>query len=777
MTTPRDGYERYLTEKLWDWIPEIYRTEDGLADNPGVLRGLVESLGPALATARRSVDRLWEDQFAEFADDWALPYIGALVGTRLVNALNRRGRRADVARTIHYRRRKGTITVLELLIRDIAGWDGVVVESFRRLGRTVHRLDPPQVGPGATPAGRVTRTPPFGCADLRRVRGGDLVDGPFDEYSHAADVRLIRGFRGRYNIPKLNFHLYRRQPFAVHFATPVSLGANRYTIDPSGRDIDLFRPSQHGADECVRPVEWQLAAPIPCRLLAAARYALTAAGVPPALLPALTGILGVTFDSEARLRATLATLLTPAQFAVSIYPILAASILPDSPKFNLLGPALAFSLALDSTGAPTGDEFIVPANLGDWGATLNFATGLQIAVDPLRGRVLLLRALDPGAALFVPTYHVGLFGAVGATSSSRSDTVITSGVTHFPDGGLTVGPVAGFNLLPSGVQQFDNSKTYRPSTPAPGLLDNVTQLVMQAQDQERPYVILTPDGTGTFTFRAQPKLNPNDPAEVRELTLDGLWLGVIPPNLAPQAVAGPSVPATPVPTAIALDGVFDRVIVRRCTLDPGGEQARTVPTQVMPIPYVQLKIIGEVAQLIIEHSIVGPVAEAGTADPCSATALTITDSIVHSIDPAIDAIRTRIAGVDIERTTVFGDVTVDHLEASETLIQGLVEVTDNQHGCFRFSAANDGSSLPQQFESTLFAPQVPDYVFRSLRFGDSAFAQLSDSAPDTIARGAENRSEIGVFSALLTPIRQDDLSAKVFEFMPFGLIPQFINET
>jgi hypothetical protein len=52
------------------------------------------------------------DQFPEFCDDWALPYIGDLVGTRLVNALNRRGRRAGVVRTIFYRRRKGTLTVL-----------------------------------------------------------------------------------------------------------------------------------------------------------------------------------------------------------------------------------------------------------------------------------------------------------------------------------------------------------------------------------------------------------------------------------------------------------------------------------------------------------------------------------------------------------------------------------------------------------------------------------------------------------------------------------------
>ena len=109
-----DRFERYYTEKIWEWIPAVYKDEDGLAANPDVLRSLVEIIATQAATARRSIDRLWEDAFIELCDDWAVPYIGDLVGTRLVHALNRRGRRVDVARTIFYRRRKGTPRVLEV---------------------------------------------------------------------------------------------------------------------------------------------------------------------------------------------------------------------------------------------------------------------------------------------------------------------------------------------------------------------------------------------------------------------------------------------------------------------------------------------------------------------------------------------------------------------------------------------------------------------------------------------------------------------------------------
>jgi hypothetical protein len=166
-------------------------------------------------------------------------------------------------------------------------------------------------------------------------------------------------------------------------------------------------------------------------------------------------------------------------------------------------------------------------------------------------------------------------------------------------------------------------------------------------------------------------------------------------------------------------------------------------------------------------------------DPGAIEKLIVRDAIVQSIDPASPAIETRLGTVELERVTVFGDVAVNRLFASEALIQGLVKVTDNQHGCFRFSATRDDPAkrLPQQFESHLFAPRMPNHFFVSRRFGDPGYAQLSETAPAAIVRGAENRSEVGAFNSLLNSIKLDDLKAKVNEFMPFGLIAQYINET
>jgi hypothetical protein len=55
-------------------------------------------------------------------------------------------------------------------------------------------------------------------------------------------------------------------------------------------------------------------------------------------------------------------------------------------------------------------------------------------------------------------------------------------------------------------------------------------------------------------------------------------------NLAPQAVADETVPATPVPTVIAIEGVFDQVIVRHCTIDPRGELAATTKAALKRLP-------------------------------------------------------------------------------------------------------------------------------------------------------------------------------------------------
>lgn len=701
----QDGFERYYAEKIWEWIPSTYRHEDGLADPPYILRAIIEILARQAAIARRTSDRLWEDQFIQTCDDWAVPYIGNLLGTRLVGSPNRRGRRVDVARTIFYRRRKGTLIVMEALIQNITEWEGVVVESFKRLARSRHRLDPKP----ARFIGPLTRTPPGGSADLRFGRAGEVLDGPFDDMAHTADFRRIEGYQGRFNIPKLNFFLYRLFAFEVLKATPWDFGDQRFTFDPSGRDIPLFRQNQKIGNTSLATVqEWQLPAPTPCRLLE--------------------------------------------QFKPDLIPGTVALAVAPSEEVGAL-PA----------------QSIQAGNLATW--SLPAAPGIEAFIDPVLGRFLLTSAPAGQDKVYAARYYYGFSSTVGAGTYVRSQSVLQEDVIDF-DGGLDQpGPVAGFSLPSTGAHQFINSKTYQPANSS---LDGIKELVLQAADRQRPYVKLVPGaGQKHWIFKAAGK-TPED--DVRTLTLEGLWLGILPAELAPNSGSE----FTPLETLLVLEGDFDWVRISHCTLDPGGERARVERDASEVIPSVSLEIRGQVKELIIESSIVGAIRESTSeTDPCSAGRIVIRDSIVRSLVPGTAAIETRVAELTLERVTVFGHVSVNRLDATEALIQGTVRVLDNQHGCFRFSTANDtpDKRMPRHYESPLFAPQIPNHFFTSRRFGDPGFAQLSATAPNTVVRGAENRSEMGVFNSLLNPFKRDDLETKVFEFMPFGLIPQFIFET
>src|SRR6266481_5074878 len=143
MPDTRDHYQAYYQDKLWKLLPSIYRSLDTDSFSvPGPLREMVNRIGAQAAILRRNIDRLWEDQSIETCDDWVIAYIANLLATNLVASLDARGQRLDVAKTIYFRRRKGTIAILEEIAANITGWDARVVEFFRRLGRTRHNFDP-----------------------------------------------------------------------------------------------------------------------------------------------------------------------------------------------------------------------------------------------------------------------------------------------------------------------------------------------------------------------------------------------------------------------------------------------------------------------------------------------------------------------------------------------------------------------------------------------------------------------------------------------------------
>jgi hypothetical protein len=283
-----DNYAAWYTARLWQMLPAVYRQLDAPPGTTGPLQELLARIGAQAAVLRRSIDRLWDNQSIETCDDWVIPYLGDLLATRLVPFLDTRAQRLDVARTIYYRRRSGTLGLIDELASDVvAGRAVAFVEFFRRLGRTRHNFDPPislvphlPAGPtpvallttgvpaavGAGLSGLYSRTPAGGFADLRNGHGAAVAGSAFDEYAYTADIRLGAQSTGWHNIPNLGVFIWWLQSYRVTDVTPLLGSAGQYSFDPTGRPIPLWGLSQPAgeaaADTWTAPNEWQLPIPV-----------------------------------------------------------------------------------------------------------------------------------------------------------------------------------------------------------------------------------------------------------------------------------------------------------------------------------------------------------------------------------------------------------------------------------------------------------------------------------------------------------------------------------
>ena len=108
------------------------------------LKALCKIIGSEVDELQSDIQNLYRNWFIETCDQWVVPYIGDLLDVRELYAestttYGQQERRAYVANTLHYRRRKGTTPMLEQLTQDVTGWRSRVVE-FGRLVSTSQTL-------------------------------------------------------------------------------------------------------------------------------------------------------------------------------------------------------------------------------------------------------------------------------------------------------------------------------------------------------------------------------------------------------------------------------------------------------------------------------------------------------------------------------------------------------------------------------------------------------------------------------------------------------------
>jgi len=177
-------------DRLYELLPVVYRMRDAEQGKP--LRAMLRVIAEQVNLVEDDIHQLYENWFIETCEDWVVPYLGDLVGYEPVHeagepsgvdTLQGRQRnkilipRREVANTIRYRRRKGTLALLELLANDVAGWPARAVE-FRNLLSRTQAINHQQPDQGQT-------------VDLRKGAALDLLDSSFDTIAHSVDVRRI----------------------------------------------------------------------------------------------------------------------------------------------------------------------------------------------------------------------------------------------------------------------------------------------------------------------------------------------------------------------------------------------------------------------------------------------------------------------------------------------------------------------------------------------------------------------------------------------------------
>jgi len=236
---------------LYDLVPTVYRLRD--ADQGWPLRGLLRVIAEQAGVIEQDIGQLYENWFIETCDDWVVPYIGALVGYTPVAVgpdpgtsprAEARERiaipRREVANTIRFRRRKGTLSVLEDLADAVSGWPARAVEFYRLLSVT-QNIDYLHLDRGRT-------------VDLRDGDALDNLGTAFDETARTVEVRRVNSARsqGRFNIPEVGLFVWRLQAYTVTAAPAYCYeeeAPNCFLFSTLGADTPLFiNPEAAGAD-------------------------------------------------------------------------------------------------------------------------------------------------------------------------------------------------------------------------------------------------------------------------------------------------------------------------------------------------------------------------------------------------------------------------------------------------------------------------------------------------------------------------------------------------
>ncbi len=618
-------------------------------------------------------------------------------------------RRAYVANTLAYRRRKGTAAVLEQLARDATGWNARAVEFFELLETTQHanhvRL-------------HSQRTP-----DLRRTDALELVDTAFDTAAHSLDVRRIARGRGRHNIPNVGLFLWRLQSYPVTQATPRAVTApsdGRYRFSPLGDDIPLFNRPRAEAEITHLAGEENVPGPLRrlplYRELEAHRQALVDAKTPD----------GVWFGNEPVLRVFVRDTVVDPLVEIPAREITICH-LGDHP--TLPGTWQRPPAARDYRRAADDALQSMPIRAG---------------VDPVLGRLAFPESFVPHEVRV--SYAYGFSGDVGAgpydrlgspAAARRRDPVWQVGVgkdakaedteTIFP---TLLEAVQEWNAQPAGtvgIIAILDSLTYEETLTGAERIEipEGSQLLIAAAD----WPAVPRPGGAPGKRRVLGQLTPADRR---------------PHLLGDVEVAGTAPAASETPGELILDGLL---IEGKLTVADGHLGALTVTHSTLVPQKGGLAVAKTDTDLRVHlgRSICGPVAlPAGGIDRLSVDE-SLVDNPQHAADAGANAIAGNGSPVALRKSTFLGRVRAQRLDASEVLFVRPATAERLQAGCVRFSYVPAGSKTPRRYrcQPDLALREAPlsehpairarlAPSFTSVRYNEPGYGQLLLPVPEEL---------------------------------------------
>ncbi len=722
-------------ERLYTMLPAFYRISDAKQGSP--LKSLLSVIAEQIAVVEEDLDQLYDDQFIETCAEWVVQYIGDLVGTRGLSELPDApfSRRAQVANTLAYRRRKGTAAVIEQLARDVTAWDANVVEYFQLLATTQYMNH--------------IRSGNKSMTSLRDWELLERLNTPFDKTVRTIDVRRIEKRRGKYNIPNIGVYLWRLGSYPLTGAPAFKVDNQRYLFDALGKNSALYTKPE--IEKVITHLAEPINVPMPISRRILDKYLDTYYGIGKSILLNIDGQNVLPFEAS--------------------LPITS----PPSDKLSDLINVCNLSDLVDAGGNVIGWSHM-PVD--------------KIAIDPVLGRIALPEDTNspPEEHNVKVTYHYGFSKDIGGGEYGRSKTFSSEPgpVIKVPSDKATIQEALNdLDLTGSGGTVEIEDNEYYLETPIINVPEGKT-IELRAADKHRPILVLENDLEITGGENSMAVINgllisggrlsvpltdgSNNDNRLQELCVRHCTLLPGPSPAIDTVLAQPAIPRMLIELPNTIVKV-DKSIVGGMRAVEGAKVHITNSildaTEDTEIAYAGL--LGE---------------EQGSPPqefPQTGALLKVENSTIIG---KVYTIMFKLAS----NTIFLANLKEFDVWMAPVMAERL------QQGCVRFSYLPPGSKVPHPYRcqpDLAFAKRAKELgldsaaylsieekvsiaarlrpVFTSERYGDAGYCQLNPHGAIEFWQGADDEAEMGAFHDLFQPQRVGNLRAGLDEYLRFGL--------